>query len=358
VLGIQPTTVTGGYRAHPAPGDLSEADGSLKTPFGDIKLAWRHDVAARTFTETVDGPVTSVDVPTFGATTVVTVGGRVAWDGRVGRAYGAHLENGYVVLTGTPRRATVTGRAIGSVATTLGVALTSTTGTPVLAGQTRQIPVTVSATGDRVVSGTATASAPAGWTVQPASFSLDTRNGPASTVVQVGVTAPAGTGGGQDSIVVTATGGGRSASTTAALLVFGNWPSGTTATASSFHAPNVYNGQTRTYDPGNAIDANLATFWNDDTGGAFPDTLTVTAPSAVALTGVGFASLVDGVPTDFSVQTGDGDAWTTRAQVTGNTGLYRWIPFPTTVSATQVRVVVTGSQTQNGNFSRVAELTP
>lgn len=359
VLGIQPTTVTGGYRIHPAPGDLAEADGSLRTPFGNIKLTWRHDKIARTFSETVSGPVTSVDVPSFGATTVVTVGGRVAWDGQRARAYGAHLENGYVVLTGTPRQATIVSRAVGNVPTTLGVQVTSSTATPVLAGQSLAIPVTVSASGDRVVSGKVTATVPAGWTVTPASFSIDTRNGPASTVVEVGVTAAAGaTTGGQDSIVLTATGGGRTARTTAPLLVFGRWPAGTTAAASSFHAPNIYNGQTRTYDPGNAIDANLATFWNDDTGGAFPDTLTVTAPAAVSLPGVGFASLVDGVPTDFSVQTWDGAGWTTQAQVTGNSQLYRWIPFPATVSTTGVRVLVTGSQTPNGNFSRIAELTP
>ena len=65
-----------------------------------------------------------------------------------------------------------------------------------------------------------------------------------------------------------------------------------------------------------------------------------------------------GVPTDFSVQTADGGGWVTQAQITGNTALYRWIPFATAVSASQVRVVVTASQTQNGNFTRVAELTP
>lgn len=133
---------------------------------------------------------------------------------------------------------------------------------------------------------------------------------------------------------------------------------GTTATASTFHAPNVYNGQTRTYDPGNAIDGDLTTFWNDDTAGAFPDTLTVTAPAAVSLDGVGFASLVDGVPTDFTVQSWDGTQWVTQATVSGNSALYRWIPFATTVSTSQVWVVVTASQTQNGNFTRVAELTP
>jgi hypothetical protein len=361
VLGIRPTTVDGGYVVHPEPGDLTSTEGSLRTPFGDIRVAWRHDRASRSFTELVDAParaVASVDVPTFGASTRVTVDGRLAWDGQRGRAYGAHLVDGYVVLTGAPAHASIVSRAVGRLPTTVAVAVTSSTSTPVIAGQSRSIPVTVSASGDRVVSGTVTAAVPAGWTVTPAAFSIDTRDGPGSTVVNVGVTPPAGTSGGSDSFTVTATGAGRSASTTVPLLVFGKWPAGTTAAASSFHAPNIFNGQVRTYDPGNAIDADLATFWNDDTAGAFPDSLTVTAPTPVALTGVGFASLVDGVPTDFSVQTWDGSGWVTQATVAGNNALYRWIPFPATVSTTQVRVVVTATQTQNGNFSRLAEVTP
>jgi hypothetical protein len=48
----------------------------------------------------------------------------------------------------------------------------------------------------------------------------------------------------------------------------------------------------------------------------------------------------------------------TQVSVTGNAETARWIPFPQGVSTTQVRVVVTASQTQNGNFTRVAELTP
>jgi alpha-L-rhamnosidase len=83
-----------------------------------------------------------------------------------------------------------------------------------------------------------------------------------------------------------------------------------------------------------------------------------TGSVAIALRGTGFASLVDGVPTDFTVQTWDGARWLTQATITGNTSLYRWIPFPATVSTTQVRVVVTGSQAQNGTFTRVAEVTP
>lgn len=76
------------------------------------------------------------------------------------------------------------------------------------------------------------------------------------------------------------------------------------------------------------------------------------------LSGVGFASIIDGVPTDFSIQTWDGSQWTTQATVTGNSDLYRWIAFPHAVTTTQVQIVVTASQTQNGNFTRVAELAP
>jgi alpha-L-rhamnosidase len=45
----------------------------------------------------------------------------------------------------------------------------------------------------------------------------------------------------------------------------------------------------------------------------------------------------------------------TRADITGNTAVYRWIPFGTTVSTTQVRVVVTAAR---ASFSRIGELAP
>ncbi|MGH6653996.1 MAG: discoidin domain-containing protein, partial [Actinocrinis sp.] len=358
VLGIRPTTADGGYDIAPQTGDLSSTQGSLKTPFGDIKVAWTHDVGTRTFTESVNAPtqaVHQIEVPTYGARTRVTVNGQLVWNGTRALAYGAHLENGYVVLTGAPARAAIRSQAEGIVPTTLSVATTSSSDTPALPGQSVTIPVTVSATGDQVVSGTVTASVPAGWTATPAKFALDTRNGPTDTVVDVTVKTPAAATGGQQSIAVTASGGGVQAETTARLLSFGSWPTGTTATASTSHAPNTYNGQVRTYDASNAIDDNLATFWNDDTPGQFPDTLTVTAPSPVALGGVGFASIIDGVPTDFTVQTRDGSAWVTQATVSANSALYRWIPFAAAVTTTQVRVVVTG--TQDG-YTRIAELTP
>jgi alpha-L-rhamnosidase len=51
----------------------------------------------------------------------------------------------------------------------------------------------------------------------------------------------------------------------------------------------------------------------------------------------------------------DGTQWATRATESGNTALYRWVPFAVPVTTTQVRLVVTG--TQDGG-TRVAELTP
>jgi hypothetical protein len=367
VLGISPTTVTGRYAIRPQTGDLAFAQGSLRTPLGDVTVSWRHDADRRTFTEQVAAParaVAEVDVPTFGAATAVSVNGHEVWNGRAGRAvggagsYGAHVEDGYVVLTGLPARAAVSSRALGRVATTLGATVTSAAGPPVRAGRSVTVPVTVSASGDSVVHGSVSARLPAGWTADPAPFTLDARSGPARTVVPVTVHAPADAAGGPRTLTLTATAGRASAHTDASVLVFGAWPQGTTASASSAHAPNVYNGETRTYGAANAIDGDLATFWNDDTSGAYPDTLEVAAPSPVTLRGVGFASMVDGVPTDFSVQTWDGTAWTTRAQVTGNSATARWVPFADPVATDRVRVVVTASQAQNGAFSRVAELTP
>jgi hypothetical protein len=362
VLGIRPTTIAGGYDIAPQSGDLSSARGSLKTPFGDIRLAWTHDVRDGVFTEQLTAPakaVNEIDVPTYGARTAVTVNGRLVWNSTHGLAYQAHLSGNDVVLTGAPTNATITSRTVGSVPTTLGVALTSASGTPVFSGQRVTIPVTVSASGDRVVSGQVTAKAPAGWTVTPATFSLDTRDGPVDTVVDVGLTAPAGGTGGTVPIAIDADApGAPTARTQTSLLHFGTWPSGTTATASSEHDPNTFNGQVRTYYASNAIDANLATFWNNANSGQFPDTLTVTSPTAVTLNGVGFASIVDGVPTDFTVRTWDGSQWVTQATVSGNADLYRWIPFPAAVGTTQVQVVVTAAQTQNGDYTRIAELTP
>jgi hypothetical protein len=139
-----------------------------------------------------------------------------------------------------------------------------------------------------------------------------------------------------------------------------SWPAGTTATASSYHAPNNGNdGQPRTYVPGNAIDGNTDTFWNDDTIGAYPDILTITAPAALTLPGITVLSNSDGVPQDYTVEVWDGSQWTTQATVTGNTAVMRRVPFAAPVSTSQVRITVTKDQASSkGEFTRINELYP
>ena len=138
------------------------------------------------------------------------------------------------------------------------------------------------------------------------------------------------------------------------------WPSGTTATASSFHAPNSGdNGTYTTYDPSNAIDDDPTTFWNDANPNTYPATLTITSPTPVTLSGVTLLSNSDGVPVDFTVQTWDGSAWQTSATVTGNSAVQVPIPFAAPVTTTQVQLVVTLDQdTPQGQFTRVNELYP
>lgn len=361
VLGIRPQALSGGYDIKPQPGDLTSTEGSLKTPLGNIELAWKHDISHRQFTETLDAPrgaVRQVEVPTFGDATHVTVNGRMVWNGHHGLAFGAHLQDGYVVLQGVGEHAVIDSRAHGTTKPAFDVAVNSAAAPVLRAGADQTIPVTVTARSGAAVTGTVTASVPSGWTTRPTDFTLDPSRGRSNTVVDVAVHAPVDAPGGPQPIPITATSGRASATSGAQVLVFGNWASRTTASASSTAASNVFQGQTRAYSATNAIDNNPSTFWNDASPGVFPDTLTVTAPSAVSLRGVGFQSIVDGVPTDFTVQTWDGSNWVTRASVTGNTALSRWVPFTQPVTTTQVRVVVTASQTQNGNYTRIAELTP
>ena len=213
--------------------------------------------------------------------------------------------------------------------------------------------------GHSTAGGSATISTdvPDGWTAQATPATLPLTPAETADLASVHITVPSGVAGGTYPVTVTAKApDGTTATTTVDPVVFGVWAAGTTAVASSFHAPNVVDGATRTYDASNAIDGSPATFWNDDTQSVYPDTLTIRPPSAIPLPGVGFASISDGVPTDFTVQTWDGSQWVTQAEVSGNTAVHRWIPFTATVSTTQVRVVV--SATQDGSFTRIAELTP
>jgi alpha-L-rhamnosidase len=359
LAGIQPGTP--GWRtftlAPSVVGDLTHVTASQDTVRGKVVSAWTRSGSTLTYHAVVPvGSTAQIALPLLGGSgSTVREGGRTVWPRgddpglTVGRA-----SDDVLSLTAGSGDYTFTVTAPRTPATALAVTATGDPA-PIRPGRTGDVRLLVEGSSIGGGSAQVTAAVPAGWTftAQPAGVPLTPA--PTATLVAGHVTAPAGTAGGSYPITVRVSAGSSIASTTVNVLVFGAWPAGTTAAASSFHAPNVVDGAERTYVPANALDGNPATFWNDDTADQYPDTLTVTAPAAVPLTGVGFSSFPDGAPTAFTVQTWDGAQWVTQAAITGNTTVNRWIPFAAAVSTDQVRVVVTGAQ---NSFTRIAELTP
>ncbi|MFD6532159.1 alpha-L-rhamnosidase C-terminal domain-containing protein [Streptomyces sp. NPDC060184] len=138
------------------------------------------------------------------------------------------------------------------------------------------------------------------------------------------------------------------------------WPEGTTAEASSAHAGNSgSDGQPRTYDASHAVDGDPDTFWNDDTEGVFPDTLTVSLPEPRELAGITVLSNRDGAPTDFTVEVWSDGSWTSVAALSDNDVIQRAVPFTAPVRASKVRITVTAvQQTSQGAFTRINEVWP
>jgi hypothetical protein len=139
-----------------------------------------------------------------------------------------------------------------------------------------------------------------------------------------------------------------------------SWPTGTVANASSFHAPNTGDGQARTYDPSNAIDGDVTTFWNDNTLAEYPDILTIMTPSALDLTGITVLSNSDGVPVDFTVETFQNASWSLAGTITGNSAIQIQVPFDQpTVDVTGIRITVTLDQAlSSGEYTRINEVYP
>lgn len=365
--GIQPGTSGGGYRtltlAPSVVGDLTRASARQETARGTVVSEWQRDGSTLTYHAAVPvGATATIELPLLGGPgsvvresgrTVYAAGGTAQQDPglTVGRAAGDTL-----TLTAGSGDYTFTVVPPAKPFTTVSVTAAQAAAAPVTAGGSGELTAVVEQHSTGGGASVVSADVPDGWTAtpDPARIPLTPAATETRTTIRIGV--PQGTAGGVYPVALTVRApDGTTATTSVDVPVFGRWAQGTTASASSWHAPNVVNGATRTYVPANAVDGDLGTFWNDDTQGQYPDTLTVTAPAAVPLHGVGFASFSDGVPTDFTVQTWDGSNWVTQATVTGNSAVYRWIPFDSAVTTSQVRLTVTG--TQDG-FTRVAELTP
>ena len=368
LAGIQVGTTGSAYSnlvlAPSVVGDLTQASATQQTVRGTVESSWQRNGSTLTYHAVVPvGATAKIELPLLGGpgSTVIESGRTVYAAGHARKS-----DPGLTVGTANDQTLTITAGSGDYTFTVLAprtpfTALSLSTGTvaPIRAGDSGTVPVVLEgrSTGSgAAASANLTAQVPAGWTATATPAQVPLTPAASDTVASVQLTVPPGTTGGVYPVAVKATApDGTTTSSTADVIVFGTWPTGTTATASSVHPPNTVNGATRTYYASNAIDGDLTTFWNNLNQFEYPDTLTVTTPSPTTLGGVGFASVSDGVPTDFSVQTWNGTNWVTQATISGNSQLYLWIPFTAPVTTTQVQVVVTG--TQDG-YTRIAELTP
>jgi alpha-L-rhamnosidase len=365
--GIQPGATGGGYRtltlAPGVVGDLTRVSDRQETARGTVVSEWQRDGSTLTYHAVVPvGATATIRLPLLGGAgsvvresghTLYAAGGTGSQDPglTVGRATSDTL-----TLTAGSGDYTFTVLPPARPFTQVSVTAAQADATPVVSGGSGTVTAVVEQRSTGGGASTVSADVPDGWTAtaDPARIPLTPATTETRTTLRI--TVPQGTAGGVYPVVLRAAApDGTTATTRVDVQVFGHWAQGTTASASSEHAPNVVNGATRTYAARNAVDGDFGTFWNDDTQGQYPDTLTVTAPAAVTLHGVGFASFGDGVPTAFTVQTWDGTTWATQATVSGNSAVDRWIPFGTPVTTDRVRLTVTA--TQDG-FTRVAELTP
>jgi alpha-L-rhamnosidase len=365
LAGIQPGTPGSAYSnltlAPSVVGDLTSVSAQQQTVRGTVVSSWQRDGSTLTFHARVPvGATATIQLPLLGgAQSVVRESGRTIFaSGRNGQP-----DPGLTVGQATDQALTLTAGSGDYTFTVLpphapftAITISASNAAPITPGGSGDVAVVVEGRSTGTGSAGLTAQVPAGWTATATPAQIQLTPATSVTLATVHLTVPAGAASGVYPVAVTAkTPDGTAASATVDVPVFGTWVTGTAASASSVHPPNIVNGVTRTYDAANAIDGNLPTFWNDNDQYQFPDTLTITAPAPAILTGVGFASFSDGVPTDFTVQTWDGANWVTQAAVSGNSQLYRWIPFSSPVTTTQVRLVVTA--TQDG-FTRIAELTP
>lgn len=135
-----------------------------------------------------------------------------------------------------------------------------------------------------------------------------------------------------------------------------SWPTGTEALGSSVHAELTDGSK---FDDSYAIDGNYTTKWNDDSLAAYPDTLTISIPIDVTLTGIFIISGEDGWLSAYTVDTYNGTDWTTVAEIGNATSPLQLINFPSPVIARKVRINVTLDQSSDvGEYTRIHEVYP
>jgi alpha-L-rhamnosidase len=139
-----------------------------------------------------------------------------------------------------------------------------------------------------------------------------------------------------------------------------SWPVGTATTASSYHACCASESGD-SFVPGNAIDGDMVSYWNDANAGSTDSWLEVSTPTPVTLPGLTLLFNSNGVPVDFQIQTwNDSTAqWVTQVSITGNSALEVARLFPAPVTTQHVRIFVTLNQNiGHGQYTRISEVYP
>jgi hypothetical protein len=138
------------------------------------------------------------------------------------------------------------------------------------------------------------------------------------------------------------------------------WPKGSTANASRYHAENASTGQAQTYHPSNIIDGDPTTFWESDMSCAYPGILTVLAPEMVDLPGITISSSGKGVPVDLVVEVlQKSGSWIMAGVATSKKATKIQVPFIPTIQAYGVRISITQDQSpSSGDCTRINEVWP
>lgn len=97
--------------------------------------------------------------------------------------------------------------------------------------------------------------------------------------------------------------------------------------------------------------------------GQYPDILTIDIPTPITLAGIIILSGEDGWLLAYTVQTYNGSAWTTAADIPNATSAIQLINFLGPVTATKVRINVTHDQSGHSNqvnqdYTRILEVHP
>jgi hypothetical protein len=293
-VGVSPTQPGyTGYAVVPHPGDLRWAQGSVPTPHGDLAASWQHGTDG-TFRLEVTAPGGSrgrLAVPTFGAKVRVSLDGKPVWDGDRALAAGVTADAGYVFVDGVgPGTHRLEAKRSGDAPTRLAVAVTPDTQVA-QPGMTVHVSATVSGETTGRLSGTLTASTPAGWVVSPARRSLDLASDgrPVDARYDFYVVVPPDATSGDWPVTVTAAAAGTTVAATSTVrlsvsrTLYGfedgtqGWSAGQNATSVA-RVTSFANGPGRPYSGQGALEVNLpsspASSWK---------TAVVAPPSPLAL---------------------------------------------------------------------------